>query len=131
MNRLGTPATLLAIFALSFCLPAAAQKAPDPLIPDSLDTTMAGATDRPIIEVNAVRNQEGDPGGGSGGSCSPNDQCCLCKKAADDKCASCIADNCNEFPVDITGWTKALCIYACNSVKAQDIVKCTTDNLCA
>lgn len=78
----------------------------------------------------AVFNQ--DPGtGGPPGACPPNDQCCLCLSEAWVKYSQCVSSNCDTFPVNITGWTKALCIRQCASVREQDVVKCTTDGKCA
>lgn len=73
-----------------------------------------------------------DPGtGGPPGSCAPNDQCCICQADAWTKYNQRVSSNCITFAVNITGWTKALCIRQYASVREQDVVKCTTDGKCA
>ena len=104
MKRFLTRAALLGLFTLLLAAPAMAQRAPFQQDPGDLN---------PV------------------GGCSPNDQCCVCKTAAIQKYNSCVSSKCNEFPVNITGWTKALCMNQCASVKAQDIINCTIDGKCA
>lgn len=79
--------------------------------------------------ASRVRNQdpstEGNPA-----SCPPNDRCCVCKAEAVQRYNNCVSTNCDTFPVNLTGWTRLLCQMQCDSVKNQDILKCTTDGLC-
>ena len=63
-----------------------------------------------------------DPWGGGG-----NDACAACVSAAYARYTSTVKETCNSFPVNLFGWTTAICVSVAQNVLAQDLVNCATD----
>lgn len=63
-----------------------------------------------------------DPWGGGGSA-----TCTACLSAAYARYKSTVDDTCNSFPVNLFGWTTAICISVAQNVLAQDVVNCQTD----
>lgn len=64
--------------------------------------------------------------GGGGG-----DPCGQCQAAAYTRYTTTVANSCNSFPVNLFGWTIAICINTAQGVLSQDLINCSTDNQCA
>jgi|GEM_PF-2870859 len=68
------------------------------------------------------------PGDGSGGgSCAPDDQCCICQAAAAGQAQSC-RSTCDLIPI---GAGRVACYNQCASNYDQDLLNCTINNYCA